>query len=47
MSSQNQLECRIVKPLLPQDKRIKLGMFDPVTMRYEALGTHGPSQQSY
>lgn len=37
-----QLECRIVITFL-RDKRIKLGMFDPLSGRYEPLGTHGPS----
>lgn len=39
-----QLECRIVITYLP-DKRIALGMYDPVGMRYEPLGTHGPARK--
>ena len=38
-----QLECRIVIHHLP-DRRIRLGMFDPLNMRYEELGVHGPDQ---
>lgn len=33
-----QLECRIV--ITHGDRTFALGMFDPVSMRYEALGTH-------
>lgn len=39
-----QLECRICIIHLP-DKRITLGMYDPLNNRYEPLGTHGPSQK--
>lgn len=39
-----QLECRIVIGHRP-DKKIELGMYDPLNHRYEALGTHGPSQR--
>lgn len=39
-----QLECRIVITHLP-NKCIMLGMWDPLNMRYEPLGTHGPSQR--
>lgn len=38
-----QLECRIVITYRA-DKRISLGMLDPLSGRYEALGTHGPAQ---
>lgn len=38
------LECRIVITHR-SDRRIDLGMYDPVSGRYEALGTHGPSQR--
>lgn len=37
------LECRIVIGYR-LDKKIELGMYDPLNDRYEALGTHGPSQ---
>mgnify|MGYP007044010362 CR=1 FL=1 len=37
-----QLECRIVLTFL-RDRRVALGMYDPISRRYEALGTHGPS----
>lgn len=40
-----QLECRVVIFHLP-DKRIELGMYDPLGGRYEPLGTHGPSPQA-
>lgn len=39
-----QLECRIVIGYRP-DKKIELGMYDPLNDRYEPLGTHGPSQR--
>lgn len=39
-----QLECRIVIGYR-SDKRIELGMYDPLNDRYEALGTHGPGQR--
>lgn len=39
-----QLECRIVI-LYRTDRRIDLGMFDPLNMRYEPLGTHGPDRK--
>lgn len=38
-----QLECRIVIEYR-QDGRINLGMYDPLSLRYEPLGTHGPGQ---
>lgn len=38
-----QLECRVVVTYM-RDGRISLGMYDPLSLRYEALGTHGPSQ---
>lgn len=40
-----QLECRIVILHRP-DRRIDMGMYDPVSSRYEALGTHGPDQRA-
>ena len=42
MAPRKQLECRVVVTHLP-DKRIALGMYCPVTGRYEPLGTHGPA----
>ncbi len=39
-----QLECRIVITHQP-DKRVDVGMYDPITGRYEPLGRHGPSQR--
>lgn len=41
--SRKQLECRVVIFRRP-DRKIDLGMYDPITSRYEALGTHGPTQ---
>jgi hypothetical protein len=43
MSDRKQLECRIVLTYRA-DRKVDVGMFDPVSMRYEPLGTHGPSQ---
>lgn len=37
-----QMECRIIITYR-RDRRIDLGMYDPISKRYEALGTHGPS----
>lgn len=42
VAQQKQLECRIVITYL-RDGRIKLGMYDPKSTRYEPLGTHGPA----
>lgn len=39
-----QLECRIVL-IFRRDQRVDVGMYDPLNMRYEALGTHGPSRR--
>lgn len=44
-SQRRQLECRVVIRRLP-DRRVALGMYDPLNMRYEALGTHGPGESS-
>lgn len=38
-----QLECRVVLRYL-SDGRARMGMYDPVSGRYEPLGTHGPAQ---
>ena len=38
MSDKPQLECRIV--ITHRGQTFSLGMFDPVSARYEALGTH-------
>ncbi len=37
-----QMECRVVITYRP-DRRIDLGMYCPRSLRYEPLGTHGPS----
>lgn len=37
-SEQRQLECRIV--ITHRGHTFDLGMYDPVSMRYEALGSH-------
>lgn len=37
------LECRIVVTYR-RDGRVALGMYDPVSGRYEPLGTHGPAR---
>ena len=37
----HQLECRIVLTFR-RDRRVDMGMLDPRSGRYEALGTHGP-----
>lgn len=42
--AEKQLECRIVISYRP-DKKIELGMYDPLNNRYEPLGTHGPSKR--
>ncbi len=39
-----QLECRIVLTYRA-DGRVGLGMYDPKSGRYEALGTHGPARR--
>jgi hypothetical protein len=38
-----QLECRIVVTY-HTNRRVEVGMFDPVSGRYEQLGSHGPAQ---
>ena len=38
-----QLECRIVITRGLPGGRTELGMYDPVSGRYERLGTHGPA----
>lgn len=45
MSYDNKLECRIVIRHL-ENGRSKLGMYDPVSGRYEPLGTHGGRSDS-
>ena len=40
----DQLECRVVIRRYP-NKRITLGMFDPVSGRYAPLGAHGPAMR--
>lgn len=44
MGATRQLECRIVIRSRV-DRKIDLGMFDPLSMRYEPLGAHGPAQR--
>lgn len=39
-----QLECRIVITFR-KDKKITLGMYDPLNKRYENLGVHGPNKK--
>lgn len=39
--TQKQLECRIVLTY-HKDGRVSMGMYDPLSGRYEPLGTHGP-----
>lgn len=38
-----QLECRIVITSGRLDLKTEVGMFDPISGRYEYLGVHGPS----
>jgi len=40
-----QLECRIVITRRA-DARIDLGMYDPLSAKYEPLGTHGPGERT-
>ena len=45
---QPQLECRIVVTygvLTRSDLKTEVGMYCPVTRRYERLGFHGPAQR--
>lgn len=39
-----QLECRIVLTY-QRDRRVAVGMYCPVTKRYEPLGVHGPARR--
>lgn len=41
VTKQKQLECRIVLTFLRSGK-VRMGMYDPLNHRYEALGEHGP-----
>lgn len=43
MADADKLECRVVITYR-RDGRVDLGMYCPVTHRYEALGTHGPER---
>ncbi len=45
MSEKKQLECRIVitRNRRP-DRKTEVGMYDPISGRYEPLGAHGPAQ---
>lgn len=38
------LECRIILRYR-RDRRVDMGMYDPKSGRYEALGTHGPDKR--
>lgn len=41
-----QLECRIVVTYgRPPDQRVEVGMYDPLSGRYEPLGRHGPDRR--
>ena len=40
-----QLECRIVTTYRLFDRKTEVGMYDPISGRYEPLGSHGPSQR--
>ena len=42
--SQKQLECRIVI-FHRRDRRTEIGMYDPINLRYQFLGLHGPDQR--
>lgn len=37
---QKQLECRIIITHASEGRTFALGMFDPLSMRYEPLGNH-------
>lgn len=43
MPTRGQLECRAVLTY-HRDGRVGMGMYDPVSGRYEPLGVHGPGQ---
>lgn len=44
--SSEQLECRIVITRGGRlDLKTEIGMYDPISGRYEPLGAHGPSQR--
>lgn len=45
ITKQKQLECRIIISHGRTDLKTEVGMYDPLTMRYEPLGAHGPSQR--
>ncbi len=40
----NKLECRIILTYRDDDK-VEMGMYDPLSHRYEKLGIHGPAQK--
>ena len=40
-----QLECRIVITRSRSDCKTEIGMYDPISMRYEPLGEHGPDSR--
>jgi len=42
---QEQLECRVVITRGRADRKVEVGMYDPKSGRYEALGAHGPDQR--
>jgi hypothetical protein len=37
------LECRIVLGFRRADQKTEVGMYDPISGRYEPLGAHGPA----
>lgn len=43
MPKHKQLECRVILTHGRVDLKTQLGMYDPITQRYEDLGAHGPS----
>ena len=42
---QKQLECRIVLTY-HRNGKVAMGMYDPISGRYEPLGTHGPGRRA-
>lgn len=44
MGAAKQLECRIVITHGRRDRKVDVGMYDPLNDRYEPLGAHGPAQ---
>lgn len=44
MGEPKRLECRIVLTYWPGTGKFDMGMYDPLNMRYEELGTHPMSK---